>query len=70
MMTLEELANREKDISRALYIQMIAGKNDGYEFKLIKELRSILFDIEKVLSFNHLGINSDLAGLARWEQDL
>lgn len=64
---LEELAQREKDTARALYIQLVAGKVDGYSFELIKDLRGILDDIEKKLSYTQLGYKSDLKGLAKRE---
>lgn len=63
-MTLEELAGREKDTARALYIQLIAGKIDNYNFALIRELRQILNEIEHKLSMEQLGVSSDLKGLA------
>lgn len=67
---LEELAHRERDISRALYIQLVAGKLDGYSFELIRDLRIILDDIEKKLSFAQLGYKSDLKGLAEREHNV
>ena len=65
-MTLEELAQREKDTARALYVQLLAGKMDGYSFTLINELRFILNAIESKLTYKQLGL-SDLEGLAKRE---
>lgn len=66
-MLIEELAQREKDTARALYVQLVAGKIDGYAFELIRDMRAILNDIETKLSFKQLGGDSDLEGLAKRE---
>lgn len=66
-MLIEELAQREKDIARALYVQLVTGRIDGYAFELVREMRSILNEIETKLSFRQLGGDSDLEGLAKRE---
>lgn len=67
-MTLTELANVEKDLSKDLYVDLVCGKTDSvYTFQIVRKLKHILDEIEHKLSLEQLGL-SDLKGLAEREQ--
>ena len=67
-----DLASRQKDLSRSIYISLVAGKVDdnGHLIEQIGALRDVLDEIERFLmleSSGYVTTRSDLVGLAARE---
>lgn len=71
-MITSELAARQKDLSRSIYISLISGKvgEDMLLRNQISEMRDVLDEIERLLVLEQSGYtikSSDLHGLAKYE---
>lgn len=70
-MRVTELANKTKDLSRAIYIGLVAGQiSDNNQLLIdIHELECVLSNIKEELALEACGYNqeSDLTGLAKRE---
>jgi hypothetical protein len=70
-MKITELANKTKDLSRAIYIGLVAGQvSDNNQLLIdIHDLECVLSDIKEELALEACGYHqeSDLAGLAKME---
>ena len=69
-MKITELANKTKDLSRAIYIELVAGQISDNQLLIdIHDLECVLSDIKEELALEACGYHqeSDLTGLAKRE---
>ena len=66
-MNINELASRQKDLSRAIYVSLVAGgmSESSGVLSNIQEMRDVLDEIERI--YNTYSTKSDLKSLAQRE---
>ena len=66
-MNINELASRQKDLSRAIYVSLVAGgmSESSGVLSNVQEMRDVLDEIERI--YNTYSTKSDLKSLAQRE---